>query len=421
MKKLILLIAFVVISQSFVFSQGCLPNGITFTTQEQIDNFQTNYPGCTEIEGDVTIQGEDITNLYGLTTLNSINSHLWIKHTALINLLGLDNLITVGSYIWIEHNSELTSLEGLESLIYFDSELLINSNEALTSLNGLENIQTVFNMTIRYNNALNSLAYLENLSTIINTLKIEHNSTLKYLNGLNNLSSVYDLSISDNDSLESFIGLTQLVSLGGYLIIYRNHHITNFYGLENLLSIGDRLYIFNNNSLINLNGLENLTTIQGDLWIGYNYNLSNIYSINNIAANSIENLEITGNPNLSECDIQNICEYLVSPNGIVDIHDNAPGCNSELEIEEACLTGVKENITRDEITLFPNPATHYITININGGLSIEEAIIYNHLGQKALVAVPVNNMLDVSTLKPGIYFLEVITSESRAGTKLVIE
>ena len=33
----------------------CLPEGITFTTQEQIDNFQTNYPGCTEIEGDVYI------------------------------------------------------------------------------------------------------------------------------------------------------------------------------------------------------------------------------------------------------------------------------------------------------------------------------------------------------------------------------
>ena len=55
MKKLFLLLAFVAISHSIVFSQGCLPEGITFTTQEEIDNFQANYPGCTEIEGDVII------------------------------------------------------------------------------------------------------------------------------------------------------------------------------------------------------------------------------------------------------------------------------------------------------------------------------------------------------------------------------
>jgi hypothetical protein len=52
MKKLIFLLALVAMSHSIVFSQGCLPEGITFTTQEEIDNFQTNYLGCTRIEGD---------------------------------------------------------------------------------------------------------------------------------------------------------------------------------------------------------------------------------------------------------------------------------------------------------------------------------------------------------------------------------
>ncbi len=73
------------------------------------------------------------------------------------------------------------------------------------------------------------------------------------------------------------------------------------------------------------------------------------------------------------------------------------------------------------IDLYPNPASSFITINVNGGQSIKEAIICNHLGQKVLVAVPVNNTVDVSKLRPGIYFIEVITNESRAGTKLVVE
>ena len=31
--------------------QICLPNGITFTTQGQIDSFSINYPGCSVIGG----------------------------------------------------------------------------------------------------------------------------------------------------------------------------------------------------------------------------------------------------------------------------------------------------------------------------------------------------------------------------------
>jgi len=86
------------------------------------------------------------------------------------------------------------------------------------------------------------------------------------------------------------------------------------------------------------------------------------------------------------------------------------------------LVGSEEiEFTNNDMNVFPNPATSFITINVSGEQPIAEAIIYNHLGQKALEAVPVNNTVDVSMLRPGIYFLEVITSESRTGTKLVVE
>ena len=74
----------------------CLPEGITFTTQEQIDNFQNNYPGCTEIEGDVYIgdwmSGSSITNLNALGILTSVDGSLHIGHNpSLTSLIGLDN------------------------------------------------------------------------------------------------------------------------------------------------------------------------------------------------------------------------------------------------------------------------------------------------------------------------------------------
>ena len=61
---------------SYVISQPCLPNGITFNTQEQIDNFQLYYPNCTEIQGDILIEGNDITNLDGLEVITSVWQNL---------------------------------------------------------------------------------------------------------------------------------------------------------------------------------------------------------------------------------------------------------------------------------------------------------------------------------------------------------
>jgi hypothetical protein len=89
---------------------------------------------------------------------------------------------------------------------------------------------------------------------------------------------------------------------------------------------------------------------------------------------------------------------------------------------EGFLTSMNEfNKEKNLISIFPNPATSFITIQLKEDIPIEETIIYNHLGQKALVSKPVNNSVDVSKLKRGIYFLEVITSQNRIRTKLVIE
>ncbi|MCD4746108.1 MAG: hypothetical protein K8R58_07400, partial [Bacteroidales bacterium] len=85
MKKLTLLIVLTFIIQAYVSSQTCLPEGIEFTTQAEIDNFQTNYPNCTEIEGDVTINGINITNLNGLNVLTAFGGDLSIGDYYSIN------------------------------------------------------------------------------------------------------------------------------------------------------------------------------------------------------------------------------------------------------------------------------------------------------------------------------------------------
>lgn len=248
MKKLVLFLSLLIIIQAETFSQSCLPDGINFNTQAEIDNFQSNYPNCSEIEGNVRICGVDIIDLSGLSVLESIEGNLMIGYWE-----------NIGNY-------DLTSLSGLE-----------------------------------------------NLNSVGGTLSIKYNDALLDLSGL--------------------IGLNHI---GGSLSMVRVPLITNFSGLNNLTSIGGYLYLVENYSLETFIGLDNLTSIDGDITIDGNNALMSIGGIENLSASSINSLTIYGNSSLTNCNVETICNYLSSPNGVVKIRNNDIGCNSPPEVAEGC-------------------------------------------------------------------------------------
>jgi hypothetical protein len=113
MKKIIIIL--VILHASFFTVQpaaaqwgcSCLPEGIDFYTQEQIDSFQVNYPGCKVIKGDVMIcdgcDGSiDIKNLNGLNILTSIEGDLEFPcNDSLTTLTGLEGLTMIGGSLRI--------------------------------------------------------------------------------------------------------------------------------------------------------------------------------------------------------------------------------------------------------------------------------------------------------------------------------
>ncbi|MCD4734712.1 MAG: hypothetical protein K8R53_01590, partial [Bacteroidales bacterium] len=117
MKKSIVFLVLAYLLLASVSSQPCFPEGIIFTTQEEIDNFQANNPGCTEIQGNVLIGFEldsDITNLDGLNVITAIGDSLKIKNNnALISIAGLSNLVSIENGLVIYNNDALTTLAGL--------------------------------------------------------------------------------------------------------------------------------------------------------------------------------------------------------------------------------------------------------------------------------------------------------------------
>ncbi len=261
MKKFIILMFFASLI-SITSAQPCLPDGIIFDRQTQIDSFQINYPICSEILGDVKIRGGNITNLNGLYVLTHISGSLTIVENGnLISLAGLDNLISVGGDLLIQVNIDLTSLTGLDNLTLIGGSLVFTSNSDLTDLNGLGN----------------------------------------------------------------------LTSIGGDLLIKDN--LISLIGLDNLLTISGSLIIKFSESLINLTGLENVDSIGGNLVINYNHSLTSLAGLH---AATQGNLQITENSLLCMCAVPGICDYLANPKGVIDIYNNAEGCNNPPEVADVC-------------------------------------------------------------------------------------
>lgn len=359
-----------------------MPEGITFSNQNQIDSFQQNYPGCTEIEGNVRISAfGPLTNLNGLSVLTSIGGYFEVyNNNSLTNLEGLNNLTFIGGYFDISENDNLINLSGLDSLSFISDYFQIYDNGNLMNLIGLENLDSIGgNFDIIYNFNLINLDGLENLSSISGNLLIANNS------------------------------------------------LYNLEGLDNLLSIGNGLYIGgNSNNLNTLNGIESLTSIGGELSIEYNYVLNSISSLENITPSSIQGLTIEKNYALSTCEIQSICEYLANPNGSVEIQNNATGCNSREQVEEACLVSIPVNINFVDLKNSPNPFTTSTTIEYYLAQPSEVTIsFFNKFGKQVDLIQQKQQqgkqqvVWNAEGLSTGIYFFRLQAGDHLSKGKIV--
>lgn len=180
---------------------------------------------------------------------------------------------------------------------------------------------------------------------------------------MENLTSISSsLLIVKNNALFNLIGLDSLTYVGGNLSIGLpqfggNNSLLSVSGLGNLRKIGGSLHISRNQTLANVDALSSLDSIGGDIDIFNNHELLSITGLENISDRSIINLSIQENNKLSDCAVQSICDYLVSPNGAVIIENNKTGCDSREEVEEACkILTIDENTLVRNFTVHPNPA-----------------------------------------------------------------
>lgn len=437
MKILIALFSVLVFSFSS-FSQSCLPEGITFASQNQVDSFQIIYPGCNRIEGDLTIgdpDWTDIDSLGALYVLSSIGGSLIIGgNPSLHSLDGLNNLDSIGqdlqldikvsdpqSVYWVGNDS-LLSITALENLNYIGGKLEIINNYMLSdcSLQPIcDYLSNPNGIVTIYDNgpACNSVVELADACGEPMPCLPYGNYFLSSQADIDNFPSSFpdcnelmgDLTIFGYYDITNLDGLSSLVSTGGSISFLNCSLDDDLEAFENLTHVGKHLMI-EYNDFTNLSGLKNVTSLGGGIIILGNSNLTSLDGLDNIEAGSITSLMIWDNENLSECDVESICDYLASPTGSIFIQENAPGCNYELEVREACEVGLpEEQFREDNLTISPNPATNRINIVLPITSSTQQISIYNMNGRKVIEQQTGGSTtsIDISLLSGGLYFVQI--------------
>lgn len=384
-------------SLSITHAQNCLPQGISFNLQSEVNAFPANHPGCTQIDGFLTIGASNDGSAGGITDLTP-----------------LSQITSVGGDLLVEFALGLESLDGLDNLASVGGDVRLNSNDNLADLTALANLTTVGGLLeVRLNQSLTSLEGLGSLSSTGGNVSIRLNDGLTDLQGLEGLVDVGGaVSVEANPALQSMNGLAPQ-SVGAAFWVKGNPQLTDLSAASGLTSIGGALNLQDNTALASLEDLAGVTALGGYLRVQNSPLITDLSPLQNIDPTTITQLLLQDLPGVSSCALANICTYLGLPDAEPTIADNGAGCASVAEVEAACASVGVEAIAGHAGTLrvFPNPATAQIAVEVQEpgvvhyritdvmGRELSGGVLAHHSGPA--------RMLDVAELPQGTYLLEV--------------
>jgi len=316
-----------------LFSQTCLPGGITFSSQAEIDAFNSNYPACTIIEGDVIISGSNITQLNGLTNLQKIEGSLEVVNTNIIDFTGFSNLDTIVGGMRIETNDAMINFSGAPNLQFIGGNVLMILNTNLENFIGLELIETLSELSVHTNASILNFTGFNALSSV-ESMTISYCQSFENFNGLNSIVEIQSLYVTDLMSLTNLAGLESAQTIGA-LTLKNCETLNSLSGLLNIQNLND-LFITNCDALTSLTGLENLPIVSDMiLTISFNDALIDILAIGDYSINVNSTLRLYYNPLLEICNSPAVCTFL-DQGGAFAIFENAQGCSGFIDVIGAC-------------------------------------------------------------------------------------
>jgi len=342
---------------------------ITLSSQAAVDSFSVTY-GCDIIEGTLTIAGDDITNLNGLSAIIYVKSLTIENNPLLKNLKGLEDIGEIYKELTINNNSNLLNIDAISVKKIEVGSLVIENNNALSHLPDFENVELYLDIIIKNNFALKTIL-IEGVS-LDDDLLISENTSLTSILIKDTYLECGSFQINDNPNLTDIKTTGRLFTEICTAKIYNNNSLKNasiYMGqtsglevydnpvLEKLRYIFDNGDVFINNNpaltdismagylmynldIISNQSLENIGYFDIDevvrLNISDNANLKNIDSLFNIEKIT-SNIKITNNSNLANCCLlPEWLDRIGAKSEKVDISQNKEGCNGIADIETSC-------------------------------------------------------------------------------------
>lgn len=325
--KTVSLSFFILLFSFQLFGQECLPGGITFNSQTEIDNFITTYPNCTIIEGNVNFKNDMvIDNFNGLQNIKEIKGDFFIWGGRFFNMNGLENLEKVGGNFGlsdcnilqnIEACSKLKSVGGsfrlfncgdlrnidpIYNLLEIGGSLLINGCSKIPEINFSDDLIIRNGILISNNQNLKLIKGFKTLNNTLENVEIRNNEILENLSVFEDLKLINgDLVIGNNPNLPDISFLSSLELIGGNFNLNKLPLTTTLAPLSNLSSVGNDFNLQEMNGLNDLSPLRSLSIIHGNFWLTNNQNILNLNGLENIESFS-GRFEVSGNHSIKDLD-----------------------------------------------------------------------------------------------------------------------
>jgi hypothetical protein len=222
----------------------------------------------------------------------------------------------------------------------------------------------------------------------------------------------------------SFIG-TDITDLAPLSYINQITHI-QFHNTDNISSllafdnttIQLSIYLKDCDGISSLDGIH-LSNAESYTWLHLENNslLENIDALNDLEL-FVKTVTIKDNPNLSACAVSRVCKSLQSDSTTIVIENNMEGCNSIEEVQVVCETmSVNSFDLERSIVLYPNPSSDKVFLSTPPDVAIEVLKVYSLFSQR--ISSTSNNMLDISDLSNGVYFVEISSNKGSILKKFI--
>lgn len=381
---------------------------IKIELQSEIDSFENNYPNVEEINS-LTLEGQDITNLLGLTSIIGID-RLIISNTNLVSLNGLENVTynfnsqNEPTYLSIKNNQNLESLNGLENFDFSFVHIVENPKLDYCNISSLCNFfkKNIYSyMKGNGDNCTNVFNQCELTCNTTSKLKIFHEG-FEIINELHHKTS--DIGFDGNEMFE----IIDPIGDGRFSLKIRNNSNFMFEGPSSSYFLIDTIKDF---EVIDIEftyqclgeGFCLLTfTDYNDPWWRSEAGNTNTYTVcledvslkrGNTKYNEIQ---FAASPIYTGLGSYGYCEFIID-----DINIYVRENNQSIE---------------SEINIFPNPVLDWI--NINSNISTGSISIFDSLG-RFVRKQEFTNILEVTNLSQGIYFMVFEYGEKKEVRKFI--